>query len=232
MDELLKEWQYFKDLTSTFTPLDVIFSFGLSFICSLVIGNIYKATHRGVSYSQSYVQSLVIMCVTVAMIMLVVGSNIARAFSLVGALSIIRFRNAVKETRDVGYMFLVMAIGMSCGTKFYMLAICFTLFISGVVYLMYKLNLFSQELKERILVLKCDTGSDVQKNIEGILEKHFLEHNLVSIESGDSMEKTQEWTYSVLLKKKFQSQDFFKDTKTIHDAITISLFEGQQQLDI
>ena len=84
-----------------------------------MIGLVYRLTHRGISYSQSYVQTLVMMGMVVSLIMLVVGSNIARAFALVGALSIIRFRNAIKETRDVGFIFFAMAIGMATGTRFY-----------------------------------------------------------------------------------------------------------------
>ena len=105
MDEMLKELEKLKDMTSAFTMWDVALALILSFILALIIGKVYKETHKGVSYSQSYVHTLVIMAVVVSLIMLIIGSNIARAFSLVGALSIIRFRNAVKETRDVGFVF-------------------------------------------------------------------------------------------------------------------------------
>ena len=81
----------------------------LSFVLSSIIGWVYKFTHWNVSYSQSYVQTLVIVGMVISLVMLVVGSNIARAFALVGALSVVRFRNAIKETRDVGFIFLVMA---------------------------------------------------------------------------------------------------------------------------
>ena len=111
-----------QDLTSEFSVLDIVLVLVLSFIFSAYIGWIYKNTHRGTSYTQSFVFTLVMNGIIVALVMLIVGSNIARAFSLVGALSIIRFRNAVKETRDVGFIFLTMAIGMAVGTRFYLLA--------------------------------------------------------------------------------------------------------------
>src|SRR5689334_24658379 len=122
MDELIKEMERFKDLTSAFTLTDVAIVLALSGLLSLLTAGIYRFTHRGTSYSQSFAQTLVMMGMVTALIMLIIGSNIARAFSLVGALSVIRFRNAVKETRDVGFMFFVMAIGMACGTRFYLLA--------------------------------------------------------------------------------------------------------------
>ena len=111
------------DLTSEFTVLDVVLVLTLSFLTSAFIGWVYKQTHRGTSYTQSFVFTLVMNGMIVALVMMIVGSNIARAFSLVGALSIIRFRNAVKETRDVGFIFFTMAIGMAivvgCVASFY-----------------------------------------------------------------------------------------------------------------
>jgi hypothetical protein len=103
----------FQDLTGEFSVLDVILAMLLSFLLSTFIGWIYKITHRGTSYTQSFVFTLVLNGMVVALVMMVVGSNLARAFSLVGALSIIRFRNAVKETRDVGFIFFTMAIGVA-----------------------------------------------------------------------------------------------------------------------
>ena len=88
----------FQDLTGEFTVMDVLLAMVLSSLLSAFIGWIYKRTHRGTSYSQSFVITLVMNGMVVALVMMIVGSNIARAFSLVGALSIIRFRNAVKET--------------------------------------------------------------------------------------------------------------------------------------
>jgi len=84
MDELIREIKQFSDLTSTFTLLDVAVVFGLSFVLSLVLGFVYRFTHRGVSYSQSFVHTLVVMCIVVAFLMLIIGSNLARAFTLVG----------------------------------------------------------------------------------------------------------------------------------------------------
>ncbi len=106
----------FQDLTAEFSILDVVLVLTLSFALSAFIGWIYKLSHRGASYTQSFVFTLVLNGMVVALVMTIVGSNLARAFSLVGALSIIRFRNAVKETRDVGFIFFTMAIGMAVGT--------------------------------------------------------------------------------------------------------------------
>jgi hypothetical protein len=130
MDALLS----LEDLTGVFSVTDVVICLLLSFVLSSAIGWVYQITHRGASYTQSFVQTLVLNGMVVSVIMMIVGSNIARAFALVGALSIIRFRNAVKETRDVGFIFFTMAIGMAIGTKFYLLAAVSALVISLIIH--------------------------------------------------------------------------------------------------
>jgi uncharacterized membrane protein YhiD involved in acid resistance len=149
----------FEDLTSTFTVLDIVLALGLSFLLGSVVGFVYRQTHHGVSYSQSYVQTLVVMGMLVSLIMLVVGSNIARAFSLVGALSIVRFRNAVKETRDVGFIFFAMAIGMATGTRFYALALIATVVIAGAIWLMDRFDWFKLDVQSQ--VVKIETPPDL-----------------------------------------------------------------------
>ena len=118
MDELIRDLEQFGDLTGAFTLMDVAIVLFLSFALSVFVGYVYRYTHKGVSYSQSYVHTLVIMGCVIAVIMLIIGSNIARAFALVGALSIVRFRNAMKETRDIGFIFMAMAIGISILSPF------------------------------------------------------------------------------------------------------------------
>src|SRR5690606_18277070 len=132
MDELLKELERSGNLTTNITFIDVAIALGLSFVLCLVIAWVYRYTHKGVSYSQQYVHTLVLMGTIVSLIMLIIGSNVARAFALVGALSIIRFRNAMKETRDVGFIFMAMAIGMAIGTRFFLLGTFATFVLSAI----------------------------------------------------------------------------------------------------
>ena len=231
MDEILIELEKLKDMTSAFSMWDVALALTLSFILSLIIAKVYKETHRGVSYSQSYVQTLVIMAVVVSLIMLIIGSNIARAFSLVGALSIIRFRNAVKETRDVGFVFLAMAIGMACGTRFYLMAVFSTFVISGFILIMVKMNLFAKDIRERILMVQVPEDFPFESAFEGIFRKYFADAGLISIESvvkGDLVELI----FSVTMKSRFKPLEFLKEIRELNGNRKVTLIEGQQQVDL
>ena len=88
-----------------YNPEQVILNLILAFFLGFIISLIYKKTHKGLSYSQSFVLTNIFLAVIVAMVIMVIGNNLARAFALVGALSIIRFRTVVKDTKDTAYIF-------------------------------------------------------------------------------------------------------------------------------
>lgn len=231
MDELLRELERFKDLTSAFTLLDVAIVLALSFVLSLVVTWSYRYTHRGTSYSQTYSQTLVLLGMIVALIMLIIGSNLARAFSLVGALSIIRFRNAVKETRDVGFVFLVMAIGMACGTRFYLLAMFATAVFSTVVVAMFKLDLFAKRVAERILRVRLPAGSDPEQTLEPIFRDKLSDARLISVETV-SAGMLQEAIFSVVLKPGVAAQELLEKLREANGNQKVALVMGQQEVDL
>ena len=231
MDELLKELERFGDLTSAFTLVDIALVLFLSFALSLLVAWAYRFTHRGVSYSQSYVHTLVIMGTVVSLIMLIIGSNIARAFALVGALSIIRFRNAVKETRDVGFIFLVMAIGMAVGTRFYLLAVFAAVVLSAFVIVLYKFNLFAKTVRERILRIQLPVDTDYEQAFEEPFRAHLEEQRVISVETVRAG-VLQEVVYSVVLKKKARPQDLLEAVRKRNDNHKVTLVLGQQEIDI
>jgi uncharacterized membrane protein YhiD involved in acid resistance len=231
MDELLKQLSQFEDLTSTFTMLDVAVVFGLSLVLCLMVGWVYRFTHKGISYSQSYVHTLVILGTVIAFIMLVIGSNIARAFTLVGALSIIRFRNAVKETKDIGFVFLVMAIGMACGTRFYRLAIFATFALSGAVIVMDKLNLFAKVIRERILIVRMPEGTNYEETVAELFDKRLTSYNLISVETVRKG-TLQELIYSVVLRRKVDPARLLEEIRAVNGDNKVSLVLGQQEIDL
>jgi uncharacterized membrane protein YhiD involved in acid resistance len=231
MGELIKELERFGDLTSSFNLLDVAVVFFLSLVLSLLIGWVYRTTHRGVSYSQSYVHTLVMFGMVVAFIMLIVGSNIARAFTLVGALSIIRFRHAVKEPRDIGFVFVVMAIGMACGTRFYMLAVFATLALGAAILALQKLNLFAKVIRERILIVRLPHDADYEKTFAGVFRKFLDEFSLISMETvGEA--QYQEAIYSVVLRPSVEPSRFLEAVREVNGNNKVSLVLGQQEIDL
>ena len=231
LNELIALLTNAQDATNVFTAGDVLFTTLLSFVLSLLVGWVYKITHRGTSYTQSYVQTLVMMSMVVAVIMLVVGSNIARAFSLVGALSIIRFRNAVKETRDVGYLFFAMAIGMACGTRFYLLAIYSTLIICGLMWAMAKLNLFAKEVREQILKIRLPGDMPYDTIFNTVFSRYLVRADLITMETVQAGMLT-ELVYGIEFKRGVNPQALMEEVRKLNDNNKVTLITAQHEVDL
>lgn len=220
-----------QDLSSEFSVIDVVLVLLLSFITSAFIGWIYKTTHRGTSYTQSFVFTLVLNGMIVALIMMVVGSNIARAFSLVGALSIIRFRNAVKETRDVGFIFFTMAIGMAIGTRFYLLGLVGAVVISLVILLMTRFDLFAREISNQILRIQIPAHISFSGLFDRAFAKYTNLSELISVDTVQSGTLT-ELTYSIGMKHSDQIGEFLDEIKKMNDNHKVSLIAGYNSTDL
>lgn len=220
-----------EDLTSEFSVMDVVIVMLLSFVLSACIGWIYKITHKGTSYTQSFVFTLVLNGMIVALVMLIVGSNIARAFSLVGALSIIRFRNALKETRDVGFIFFTMAVGMAVGTRFYLLAVMAAIFISLVIVLMTRFNWYARPAANQILRIQVPNGAAFDSLFDKIFLRHTSSSELISADLVQNGTLT-ELTYSIGIKRSDRIQEFLGEIQSLNGNNKVSLIAGYNTTDL
>ncbi len=169
-----------------YSPSEIIINLILSFVFGLVISFIYKSTHKGLSYSQSFMITNVFVSVIVCMVIMIIGNNLARAFALVGALSIIRFRTVVKDTKDTAYIFWSLASGMATGTGSYFLAIAGNAIISLIAFTLFKTNYGSIIKSEFIIQFRIKAGDkNVSKNYNNILSKYARTQTLLSSESSE-----------------------------------------------
>jgi uncharacterized membrane protein YhiD involved in acid resistance len=141
-----------------FHVVDLLAGLVLSSLLIFGLVQTYRATHRGATYSVAFLQSLFILAACTTVIMIVIGSNIARAFSLVGALSIVRFRTAIKDPRDVGFVFASLAVGMASGTGFYAAAVVFTAFLSLLLLVLGRLNVGAVSSTDALVRVTFGTG--------------------------------------------------------------------------
>lgn len=221
----------FQDLSGTFSVADIAIAMSLSFVLSAMIGWVYRTTHRNVSYSQSYVQTLVVLGMLISLIMLVVGSNIARAFALVGALSVVRFRNAIKETRDVGFIFLVMGVGMAVGTRFYLLAVVAAVTISLIIMIMSRFNWFQLNVRRQVVKVQVPSDEDYTHAVQDVLVRHTDEFELVSMESIRAGALT-ELMYTVRIKKGSEPADLISGLRERNHGQSVTVLTGYDQSDL
>lgn len=222
MDELTKYLSLQSAQGDHLSPLEILFALAISLACVICVALVYRFTHKNASYSQSYVQSLVLMGLVTTLIMIIIGSNIARAFSLVGALSIIRFRNAIKETRDVGFIFFAMAIAMGCGTRFYVESVLATATINAVMLLMYFVDFGTQTgPPELLLKVQLPPGSDLEGLLKPALQKLFESFSVVSFESV-RQGLYVEAVYSVRPKATTTAKEVFDEISSLNDNLKIN----------
>lgn len=211
--------------TNVFNTVDMLTILILSTILCIIAALTYKYTHEGISYSPSFVHTTVMFGVLVSTIMLIIGSNIARAFTLVGALSIIRFRNAIKDTRDVGFIFFMMTIGMAVGTHFYGLAIILTLFVCLLVIAMKWFNFASNKKQDELLKIIIPLAIDHEKMFNAVFTSYLDHWNLINIEEVAGAQ-TNELTYMIRFKKSAAAKksEFMRDIKKLNKDNRVSVF--------
>ena len=136
-------------------------------IIALFIMFTYRITYSGVAYSRKYNISLGMITIITTLIMSVISNNVALSLGMVGALSIIRFRTAVKDVRDAAYIFWSIAVGICCGVSQYILAA-----ISSVIILLF-LVLFRQIGPDNRMLLIVRGELSVQNKAEAAVMQHF-----------------------------------------------------------
>lgn len=185
MTNFFNDLQQLADITSRVTILEAFAAIFLSFILTLSIALVYRKTHTGARYSQSFVQTIVIMGVVVSVIMIVIGNNIAVAFGLVGAFSIIRFRSAISDPKDIAFIFFGMATGITCGLGFYIVAILFTVTLIAIIFFLYLTNFGkTSQLKKRLTLTVPENLHD-EAIFNAILDEHLTFYALRSIETAN-----------------------------------------------
>lgn len=130
----MKEYLYnlLYDGSAGISPLYVVQNMTIALILSVFVGITYKITYTGVSYSKKFNTSLVMMSLISTMVMSILGSSLALSLGMVGALSIVRFRTAVKDPRDTTYIFWAIAIGLGAGSSNYYIVAVGTVFVAAV----------------------------------------------------------------------------------------------------
>jgi len=205
--------------------LQLVVALLLTTVLTGLLGQVYVRTHSGLSYSRTFVQTLALLGITIALIMVIIGSNIARAFALVGALSIIRFRNPVKDPRDIAFLFAAMAIGMACGTRFYLFALIFGLFFSFVTVL-FEATRFG-ELTEVAHVLRIRMEAASREGVERICRELCRQVTMVSIDQAGGEGAMQDVLYEVVLRKRTTYEALVRRLTAVSPKLSIHLLVGE-----
>lgn len=165
-------------------PTQVLANLVVAFLCGITISYFYRWSHKGATYQVSFVRSLIVLAMITAIVMMVIGNNLARAFGLVGAMSIIRFRTALKDAQDIVFVFFALSIGLAVGVGYQMLAIVSTLFVGGVMLMLTRTN-FGQ-LQRRGYVLQfmfTPTAAESDEPYIAVIKRFCKRFKLLNMKS-------------------------------------------------
>ena len=165
--------------TDSFAELswsEIVITLLFAFAVGLLIYFTYLKCYKGVIYSQSFNASLVLMCVITATVIMVISSNVVLSLGMVGALSIVRFRTAVKDPLDTAYMFWALTMGILLGAELYVIAVVVAL---GIAVILFGLTFVKfRNPNAYLLVLHYD--DDAEHDILSLLRRTVKQHRLRS----------------------------------------------------
>lgn len=176
--DILKS-SYLENFTS-FSLVDTVLAMVIALAIGFFINYVYRKTFNGVMYSSSFGTSLVAMCVTTTFVILAVTSNVVLSLGMVGALSIVRFRTAVKEPIEISYLFWAIAAGIVVGAGMFPLAV-FGSVIIGIILVIF-VNKKTTD-NPYILVVNCDNDvaeKRVMQFVKGEVKKAVIKSKTVS----------------------------------------------------
>ena len=192
----------------------ILISMCITVLLSMFIYWVYKKTYSGVMYSKNFNITIMLISTVTSMVMMIIGSNLALSLGMVGALSIIRFRSAIKDPKDIGFLFWGIAVGLSTGTGIYIIGII------GSIVIAFLLFIFDRGIYNDNCYLLIVKGNDINfDKIESIIKEHTSKFNLKMKNSTDIF---TEATYEIKLKRN-EDNEILRELKTIENIININI---------
>jgi len=206
---------------------DIIVNVAIAFVLGAIVAITYRKTHKSFNYSVSFVNTIVILPMVTAIVMMVIGNNLARAFGLVGAMSIIRFRTVVKDTRDTAFVFLALAAGMAAGTGYHMIALVGTGLVILFITFLYLGNFGSIRQRDQLLRFSIRPDERGAMIHEKVFKEYLRKNTLLNIQSRSSGE-ILELSYFIRLKAPERKPEFIKTLGAVEGIESVSLIAMEE----
>lgn len=213
------------ELIDIFRPsiFDFAANLFVSLGCGILIALVYRFTYRGASYSPSLVNSLVLLSLITTVVILVIGNNLARAFGLVGAMSIIRFRTAVRDVLDIVFIFFSLSIGMAAGVGLNSVAIIGTLFISLIIILLDSAGFATPPRQKHLLQVSYTASPETDLALQAVLKKYCRHIQLMNIRQLAGKESMEAF-YHLSFRNLKKDNEFVQALRNLYFVTQVNLF--------
>ncbi len=184
-------YEYFSSTSGGLSLTDVVINFIAAAIIAVLIFISYRISHAGTLYSRKFNVSLVMLVMVTTLVMNVIGNNIALSLGMVGALSIVRFRTAIKDPRDTAYIFWAIAVGICCGVSDYLIAGIG----SFLIFMIMAIFGYARETERVLIIIRG--ASLAEGNISNTVDSMFKGKARVRVTNIDLENKQMETIYEV-----------------------------------
>ena len=199
--------------------LEVVLSAAaIGFIISLV----YMFTHRKEGYSQAFCVSLILLAPIVGMVILVIGNNVATAFSLAGAFALVRFRSAPGDPKDIAYVFLSVTMGLTCGLGYWIYAGLAVVLLCVIVLVLHFTNYAGKNANRYELKITVPETLNYVGAFDEVLTKYTKSYQLKRVKSVD-FGSLFEVTFDVTMKDKNEMREMLDDIRALNGNLKIML---------
>lgn len=209
-------------IDTSFNGSNVMLCISVSLLLGLIISTIYLIITPKKARSASFAMSVVILPTLVAIVILLVGGNLARAFSMAGVFTLVRFRSLPGDSKDISFIFLAMAVGLTTGMGYLTFGAMITLVIGLVLILISKLGFGISKDREKRLKILIPEDMNYQGAFEDLFKKYTKLCELQKVRTTD-LGTLYELSYNVIMKEDVFEKDFIDELRCRNGNLSILL---------
>ena len=211
-DANVTEW--FSQQMANLSPTKMVLALAMGFLVGLIIALVYRKAFRGVLYSPSFATTLIMLCMITTPVVMCIKSNIALSMGMVGALSIVRFRTAVKDPLDTAYMFWSLTMGILLGAELYTIAL---VVVAGISIAMLAMAFFRLRSPNTFLLV-AHYDAEAEEDVMSFIRRIKVQRLRSKTVTPGGVELTVE----VQLRERFDIVNKLLDTQGVHNATLIA----------
>jgi hypothetical protein len=228
----MNDWLFRGDFVSA--PANVpamLLGLVLAFLGGHVISWVYMITHSGLSYSKSFVNSLLVIPCVVALVMMVLSNSLVTAFGLMAVFAIVRFRNILRDTLDASYILMVIVLGMAAGTMKFSTAVVGTLFLCGLMIYLWVTNFGARHRYDMILNFHWAGPQPERAKLEELLNDYSLKAICASERRHEGFAGS-DLSYRLLLKNPKTMPNLLEDLQGYPGVTRVTGLKAEEESEV
>ena len=227
----MSDWMFRGDYSTVPVNLPVlVLSLLLALLGGQLMAWVYIWTQSGLSYSRSFVNSLVVIPALVALVMQILNNNLVTAFGLMAVFAIVRFRNVLRDTLDTAYVLAVIVVGMACGTQRFTTALIGSAFIAGTFLFLSVTRFGTRHRFDLVLNLHWARPLPERINLLQLLERHSLKVQCASERSHEGAQGT-DLSYRLLLRDSDRTSELLEEVRSLDGVSRLTSLKAQDETE-